>query len=196
MTATDANGCVGFDDITITVLPTPTALGSPEDVAGSAPLGVDFSNLSSNATNYVWTFGNGQTQTTTTTANVNTTYTEIGNYIVTLVASNGLCTDSWEGNITVIPIGEIVIEIPNVFSPNGDESNDIFGIFTINAATQKAAIYNRWGNKIVELNTPNSTWDGTVGGIEAVEGVYFMKYKIVGLNGQEKEGQTFLHLVR
>jgi gliding motility-associated-like protein len=113
-----------------------------------------------------------------------------------LVASNGLCSDSWEGTITVIPIGEIVIEIPNVFSPNGDESNDVYGIFTINAASQEAAIYNRWGNKIVELNTPNATWDGTVGGKEAVDGVYFMKYKIVGLNGQEKEGQTFLHLIR
>jgi gliding motility-associated-like protein len=196
MTATDANGCVGFDDITITVLPVPTALGSPEDIAGSAPLAVDFSNFSTNATNYVWAFGNGQNQTTTTTANVNTTYTAVGTYTVTLVASNGLCSDSWEGNVTVIPIGEIVIEIPNVFSPNGDESNDVYGIFTINAASQEAAIYNRWGNKIVELNTPNATWDGTVGGKEAVDGVYFMKYKIVGLNGQEKEGQTFLHLIR
>lgn len=196
MTATDANGCVGFDDITITVLPQPTALGSPEDITGSAPLVVDFSNLSSNATNYVWAFGNGQTQTTTTTANVNTTYPSVGTYTVTLVASNGLCSDSWEGNVTVIPLGEIVIEIPNVFSPNGDESNDVYGIFTINAASQEAAIYNRWGNKIVELNTPNATWDGTVGGKEAVDGVYFMKYKIVGLNGQEKEGQTFLHLIR
>lgn len=196
MTATDANGCVGFDDITITVLPVPTALGSPEDIAGSAPLAVDFSNFSTNATNYVWAFGNGQNQTTTTTANVNTTYTAVGTYTVTLVASNGLCSDYWEGNVTVIPIGEIVIEIPNVFSPNGDESNDVYGIFTINAASQEAAIYNRWGNKIVELNTPNATWDGTVGGKEAVDGVYFMKYKIVGLNGQEKEGQTFLHLIR
>lgn len=196
MTATDANGCIATDDITITVLPVPTALGSPEDIAGSAPLAVDFSNFSSNATNYVWAFGNGQTQTTTTTANVNTTYTAVGTYTVTLVASNGLCSDSWEGNVTVIPIGEIVIEIPNVFSPNGDSSNDVYGIYTINAASQEAAIFNRWGNKIVELNTPNATWDGKVGGTEAVEGVYFMKYRIVGLNGQEKEGQTFLHLIR
>ncbi|NBR13107.1 MAG: PKD domain-containing protein [Crocinitomicaceae bacterium] len=196
MTVTDANNCVAFDDITITVVPVPTALGSPVSLGGSAPLLVNFTNLSTNASNYVWSFGNGLNQTTTTTSNVNTTYTSVGTYTVTLVASNGLCSDSWEGTITVIPLGEIVIEIPNVFSPNNDEVNDVYGIFTINAASQEAAIYNRWGNQIVELNTPNATWDGKVGGKEAVEGVYFMKYKIIGLNGQEKEGQTFLHLIR
>jgi len=196
MTAMDANGCVATDNITITVLPLPDAQGSPANLTGSAPLNVEFSNFSTNANNYVWSFGNGQNQTTTTTANVNTTYTAVGTYTVTLVATNGLCSDTWEGNITVIPIGELVFEVPNVFSPNNDESNDVYGIFTINAASQEAAIYNRWGNKIVELNTPNATWDGKVGGTEAVEGVYFMKYKIVGLNGKEIQGQTFLHLIR
>jgi len=196
MTATDGNGCSATDGITITVLPLPNAQGSPTSLAGSAPLAVNFSNFSTNATNYVWSFGNGQNQSSTTTANVNTTYLAVGTYTVTLVASNGLCSDTWEGSITVIPIGEIVIEIPNVFSPNADNSNDVYGIFTINAASQEAAIYNRWGNKIVELNTPNATWDGKVGGTEAVDGVYFLKYRIVGINGYEKEGQTFLHLIR
>lgn len=49
---------------------------------------------------------------------------------------------------------------------------------------------------MVELNEPNAVWDGKVNGNDAAEGVYFLKYRIVGLNGKEQEGQTFLHLVR
>ena len=100
------------------------------------------------------------------------------------------------GSVLVLPLGEMTFEVPNVFSPNGDGSNDFYGIFSTNAASQEAGIYNRWGNLMVELNEPNAVWDGKVNGNEAAEGVYFMKYRIVGFNGTEKEGQTFLHLIR
>jgi methionine-rich copper-binding protein CopC len=50
---------------------------------------------------------------------------------------------------------------------------------------------------MVELNSPNSTWDGKISnGTDASEGVYFIKYRIVGPDGSEKIGQTFFHLVR
>lgn len=196
LTATDANGCTGSAQVTITVLPLPIALGSPVDLTGNAPLLVNFTNSSSNANNYVWTFGNGQTQTTSASFNVNTTYNQAGVYTVTLVASNGICSDTWQGTITVLPVGELLIHVPNVFSPNGDGANDEYGVFTTNADSQQAAIFNRWGNLIIELNEPNVFWDGKIDGIDAVEGVYFLKYRIKGLDGTEIEGQTFFHLVR
>lgn len=196
ITATDANGCIATGSVTITVLPIPIAQGSPVDFTGNAPLLVNFTNSSSNASNYVWTFGNGQTQTTTSSTNVSTTYNQEGIYTVTLVASNGFCSDTWEATITVLPVGELLIHLPNVFSPNGDGANDEYGIFTTNAASQEAAIFNRWGNLMIELNEPNATWDGTFNGMQAVEGVYFLKYRIKGLDGSEIEGQTFFHLVR
>jgi PKD repeat protein len=55
--------------------------GSP--VSGSAPLTVSFSNTSSDATNYAWTFGDGNTSTL---ASPSDTYTNPGTYSVTLVA--------------------------------------------------------------------------------------------------------------
>ncbi len=196
MTATDVNGCVATDNLTISVLPLPNASGSPESLTGSAPLMVNFSNNSTNATNYDWSFGNGENQTTSNANNVSSTYPEPGTYSVTLVASNGLCSDTWEGTIIVLPIGDLEFHVPNVFSPNGDGTNDFYWIFSTNAASQEAAIFNRWGNLMVELNEPNAVWDGKVNGNDAAEGVYFLKYRIVGLNGMEQEGQTFLHLVR
>ena len=55
--------------------------GSPTN--GIVPLAVTFSNLSANATNYVWNFGDGNTSTLTNAAD---TYTNPGLYSVTLTA--------------------------------------------------------------------------------------------------------------
>jgi gliding motility-associated-like protein len=83
-----------------------------------------------------------------------------------------------------------------VFSPNGDDINEIYGIISQNASSQEAIIVNRWGTLMAELKVPNATWDGKVNGKDALEGVYFIKYRIIGLDGTEKEGQQFFHLVR
>ena len=55
--------------------------GSP--TSGLAPLTVTFANLSSNATNFGWDFGDGQTSTAVGPSN---TYTNAGSYTVTLTA--------------------------------------------------------------------------------------------------------------
>ncbi len=49
--------------------------------SGTAPLSVSFTNLSTGATNYAWTFGDGNTSTLTNPAN---TYSNAGTYSVTL----------------------------------------------------------------------------------------------------------------
>lgn len=196
LTLTDANGCSVTDNVLVNVLPLPNAVGDPVTTSGYYPLTVNFTNASSNANSYVWDFGNGQTQSTTSTASINSTYNTTGTYTVTLTASNGLCQDVWNGEVIVFPIGALTVEFPNVFSPNNDGSNDFYGIITQNAASQEAIIVDRWGILMVELNSPNATWDGKSKGKEVLEGVYFLKYRIVGLDGTEQEGHTFFHLVR
>ena len=52
-----------------------------------------FKSTSTNATNYIWDFGNG-TRTGTTASSISYTYTTTGVYSVKLVASNGAYTDS------------------------------------------------------------------------------------------------------
>jgi PKD repeat protein len=53
---------------------------------GSAPMVVTFANLSSNATNYVWDFGDGNVLSTSSNTNVTETYTNAGTYTVSLTA--------------------------------------------------------------------------------------------------------------
>ncbi|MBM3160566.1 MAG: gliding motility-associated C-terminal domain-containing protein, partial [Bacteroidetes bacterium] len=117
-------------------------------------------------------------------------------FIIELIASNGICEDSWFDTITAVPFLPLEYSVPNVFTPNGDGDNDFYGIISQNAISQEAVIIDRWGIKMTELNTPNALWDGTSGGKEATDGVYFITYRIVGPNNIEENGHTFFHLIR
>ncbi len=70
------------------VLPTAGFVGNP--TSGEVPLTVNFTNQSSGATSYSWTFGDGGTSTAT---NPNHNYTSGGTYTVTLTATNSCGND-------------------------------------------------------------------------------------------------------
>jgi gliding motility-associated-like protein len=117
-------------------------------------------------------------------------------YTLEVIDLNG-CLSTDVVSIQIIPCGSLVVFIPNVFTPNGDLNNDTYGIISQNALSQEAVIVNRWGDVMVELNSPNQTWDGkTNNGNIAKEGVYFIKYRLTGLNNTEEIGHTFFHLHR
>jgi len=70
-------------DYTLPVAQPPLASFTADPTNGTAPLTVAFSNLSADATNYLWTFGDGNTSTLVNPAN---TYTNPGIFSVTLMA--------------------------------------------------------------------------------------------------------------
>lgn len=200
---TDANGCSANASQSVNVLPLPVALGDNAISTGYPPLTVTFNNLSSNATSYVWEFGNGSSMNAGDLSDVSSIYGNPGTYTVILTASNGLCDSTWTTEIIVNPYQPVEYEVPNVFTPNGDNENDLYYIDLKNARTIEVVIVNRWGNTMFEASSKdasvmNPAWDGTVNGNNADEGVYFIKYKITGLNLDEApiEGHTFFHLMR
>jgi gliding motility-associated-like protein len=65
-------------------------------------------------------------------------------------------------------------DLPNVFTPNNDGTNDLFTFHLVEAAEMQ--IINRWGNVIYESNTVFE-WDGKSGGDDCPEGVYFYRIK-------------------
>ncbi len=197
LVVTDSSGCTANDQVTATVLPVPIAMASFNPTSGYAPLSVVFSNLSSNSSTFDWNFGNNQMITTTDLSAVNTNYAVEGTYFIQLIASNGLCSDIWLDSIVVAPYVTLEVEVPNVFSPNSDGTNEGYFIYTKNATSIEAVIVDRWGVKMVEITDLNYKWDGkTPSGKDATEGVYFLKYKVKGIDNQEKIGQTFFHLIR
>lgn len=127
--------------------------------SGNLPLNVSFNNTSTGVTLsdiFYWNFNNGSTATS---YNAATTFVNSGNYSVTLIASNGPCSDTASTIITV-NVGDIFI--PEVLTPNSDGHNDVFEIKNIDAYTNnELLIYNRWGNLIYSMKGYNNTWDGT-----------------------------------
>ena len=63
--------------------------------------------------------------------------------------------------------------IPNVFTPNGDEFNNVFEISISGGMLERGFIVNRWGNLIHEFQYDNLIWDGTSQqGAPVQDGVY------------------------
>ncbi len=93
---------------------------------------------------------------------------EPGNYpVVLVVASADGCIDTLRSTVRVIDPG--VIDLPNVFSPNGDGLNDQFIPVDYKGAKGSMEIYNRWGQLIFSTTSLGQGWSGK----DAPEGTYF-----------------------
>ncbi len=71
--------------------------------------------------------------------------------------------------------------IPNAFSPNGDQVNDVFvPAFIQEPSTFRLRIFNRWGGLLFESNDARRGWDGQVDGEVMDTGVYLYAMEIDG----------------
>jgi len=190
------NGCTATDNVNVNVIQNPNVDFTITPITGSAPLPVTFTNETVNGTNFTWDFGNGNTQNINSNADVTHLYTDGGIYTITLIASTNGCSDSISYNLIVLPDPNLDFNVPNVFSPNDDLSNDVYSLNFENAKALNAIIVNRWGNLIYTFTSPSQTWDGTSNGIECPEGVYFVKYEVTAINNEIFKGQQFIHLIR
>jgi gliding motility-associated-like protein len=171
-----------------------------EPTSGLVPLDVSFTNTSAEGSGFFWDFGNG-TAFSSDDLNQTQTYNNPGVYVVVLSSANELCED------TATVIIEVVyeppsFEIPNVFTPNGDNTNDVFKLIDLFGKEFidqfEIVILNRWGNHMRTYNEPDFEWDGlTDAGDEATEGTYFYKvtYNVID-SAEDIEHHGFVQLVR
>ena len=66
--------------------------------------------------------------------------------------------------------------IPNVFSPNGDGSNDHFEIQGILGTENRVTIFNRWGQVVFESSNYRNTWEAK----DLPDGTYFYEVVVEG----------------
>jgi gliding motility-associated-like protein len=57
-------------------------------------------------------------------------------------------------------------------------------------------LYNRWGEKIMELESPDINWDGNVNGKPAPEGVYIFMAYWIGCDNEKRSLQGNFTLLR
>ena len=194
VTVTDANGCTETTAGVVTILQPPSAIFTADPLKGPKPLTVNFTNGSTGATSYLWTFGDPSFPVSILPNPKSVTFPKDGKYVVTLIASNG-CLDSM--SVTIIVEGISTLTLPNVFSPNGDNKNDLFIPSTEGIETLNIEIYDRWGLKMSEITTVGGSWNGkATNGKDAPDGTYYYVLKAHGIDSKDYNLTGFLTLIR
>jgi gliding motility-associated-like protein len=197
LTITDSNNCSsqfgGSNGVNISQTFSVVASFTANPTTGETPLSVNFTNTTTGATNYSWDFGTGDFSIA---VNPTYVYVPLGNFTVCLIADNGAaCADTACSTIDIYL--NSVFVIPNVFTPNGDNVNDVFAVQAVGLSTMDAEVFNRWGQKEFEWHTTNGGWDGrTASGIIAPDGTYFFTIKAKGIDGKEYFEKGSFTLIR
>jgi hypothetical protein len=93
-------------------------------------------------------------------------------YYVSFVDENGCETD----NLVSISY-EVVIYVPNTFIPDGNDLNDLFGVYGGNISAMKMVIFDRWGELIYRGTEP---WAAT----EHIGQVYICIARVLDRHGK------------
>ncbi|MDO4190296.1 MAG: gliding motility-associated C-terminal domain-containing protein [Bacteroidales bacterium] len=162
---------------------------SQTDISGSAPLVVECRANANTpiATFFKWTiynFDNLQVMAHYNDASFTYTFNETGSYVAKIeVMGDGTCevVDS-----LLITVRDSYIEVPNVFTPNGDGINDEFRIAYRSIKQYSIKVVNRYGVLVYSSNDPTKGWDGNIHGQPAAEGTYFYFIEALGADKEEK----------
>ena len=100
----------------------------------------------------------------------------VGCYAITAVDTNGNVSDT--SNIECVDYDACdMYRLPNVFTPNGDDKNELFRPFPPYPAVAafEIYIYDRWGKLVFETDDPDINWNGDdmTTGQPCSDGVYF-----------------------
>jgi len=177
---------------------------SVDPPTGEAPLEVAFTDKSVRALIYRWEFGD------TATSKLKDPEPHIyyipGEYSVKLTIESDLhCIDSLR--FDKIVVDESKLDIPNVFTPDGDGINDVFKLDSRSLRYLSVDIFSRSGFRVYsflgegELLRAWEGWDGNVNATsaKASPGVYFYIIRAYGWDDIEydsKEQRGFVYLYR
>lgn len=158
---------------------------------------VTFTNISTNQINFIWDFGDG----TFDSVNMKPVhvYAKAGKYTVRLLVNrNFSCADSIDKPVDLEQYTPIPIVVPNVFTPNGDNINDVFEVKGIDPKCDKfeMRIYNRWGEKVFETKDAGYWWNGKNNHLPMPEGIYYYTLKVEDYKGKVTNRKGEVTIIR
>lgn len=190
-TATDNAGCSVANTFAVNNF---SAIANFSMSATHAKVGstILFNNTSIYASGYLWDFGNGNTATSFDAAE---TYTTQGTYMVKLIAYNGTCFNTTYKYLFITD--KLLLSIPNVFTPNGDDVNDLWTISFEGAINMHLEIFNRYGVKVFENIGTAVQWDGrTLSGEPVSTGTYFYSLEVTDVLNNITKYSGYITLLR
>ncbi len=102
-------------------------------------------------------------------------YGDPGVYLPFQIVTNEFgCRDRSYQQITVVPV--IPVLVPNAFTPDGDQFNNVFKPIFYESQVFQLFIYNRYGELIYQAHELDAEWDGSYSnGQLAQDGVYLWR---------------------
>ena len=140
------------------------------------------------ATSYLWS--NGSTIASIIASTSETYWVQV---------NIGHCSSSDTVSVLIsnCEIVEIEIELPNVFSPNCDGTNDNFIPIKYKGISQaNLIIYNRWGEKLFSTNDLGLGWNGSYKNCTCSDGTYFWIVQYTTITNESKELKGFITLIK
>ncbi len=193
---TDNFGC--YHDTTLTLYGVYASF-TVQPKTGEAPLeitmAVDSASNGGNETSITYNYEfyeNTDTSKLLTTTDTKFTLERPGEYTARLVATYLQCR-----NVFISPdfikVDSSLLEIPNVFTPNGDGANDYFQVKALSLKSFSGKIMNRWGRVVFEWTdsrTFENGWDGTYmnGGKPEPSGTYYYVISATGWDDKVYKG--------
>lgn len=183
--------CSNADTSQVMILATPDVVitSTEETCIGTADASINLTPLNGSISyTYLWS--------TNDSINI-LTQLAFGTYTATITDTNGCditipvsIAASTEVCDTLLP----VIYLPNIFSPNGDNINDVLYVRGQGIVSMMLIIYDRWGEKVFESTTPENGWDGRFRGqlLEAAVFAYSLKAEFADGSKVKKKGTITL----
>ena len=166
LVAISQEGCIGYysKNLLIDALPVPIAdfKTNPESKIKISKPNVEFTDLSEgNVNQWNWSMDG---DIFSELQKPSYKFADTGSYNVKLwIKSVEGCEDTISK--TVLINGDLILYVPNTFTPNNDGTNDVFlplGTY-INPKEYNLKIFDRWGQIVYETNDIFKGWDGDTG---------------------------------
>ena len=177
--ASDINGCeadILGGVVNITVFPMPQAIISPSEITLYENEEVELT--SGNYAFYEWYDTDNMLISNQEILKV----TDSGSFYVQVTDVNGCIALSNIAVVNLVPITQIFV--PNSFTPNDDEHNELFVISGDHIVAFNLKIFDRWGEELFESNSIEKHWDGAFNNIKVQQGTYYYNLEVFGEDGK------------
>lgn len=193
----DTNNCSNNASTNINAYPKPVAnfYYTPDEPYAKDKIKFINSSSSGSGETFYWYFNGNEGADSVLITNPEWFFEEPGKYPVVLVVQNAFgCLD------TVIKVVEVVDEfqlfVPNTFSPNADQLNDVFQPKGIGVRDYHLEVFDRWGELLFESVDFIQGWDGTYKGSGCQMDSYVWKIKLTDNRGKQRSFVGNVNLIR